>query len=205
MALRLLEVSFSYRGQEGGRELLHRFSLELPEKGILCLSGPSGCGKTTLLRLLAGLEQPEKGQIEGLSGLIPAMAFQEDRLLPWCTVRENVALAAGGERPQEEADTWLLRMELEDEADSFPARLSGGMKRRVALARALAAPAGLLLLDEPFTGLDRPLWERLVPLIAAEGQRRLIVMTTHQEEEAKALSARRLLLDGPPLKIIVNG
>ena len=76
MAIRLIDVDFTYRGDGGEREILRRFSLTLPERGIVCLSGPSGCGKTTLLRLLAGLEEPEGGRIEGLAGLRPAMVFQ---------------------------------------------------------------------------------------------------------------------------------
>lgn len=209
MAIRLIDVDFTYRGDGGEREILRRFSLTLPERGIVCLSGPSGCGKTTLLRLLAGLEEPEGGRIEGLAGLRPAMVFQEDRLLPWCSALENVALAAGGDSPKETAARWLRMVELEGAEALPPAQLSGGMKRRVAIARALASPAELLLLDEPFTGLDRPLWSRIARRLAPQGSDRhkeqggdrLVVAVTHLADEAEALSARRIFLDGPPLAV----
>ena len=119
----------------GEKKVLDGFSFAWPEEGITALSGPSGCGKTTLLRLLAGLQRPERGE-----AVLPGRAtllFQEDRLLPWRTAEQHIADVLPRERRGEAVD-WLALAELEEERDAYPAALSGGMRRRLALARALA-------------------------------------------------------------------
>ncbi|MDY3280165.1 MAG: ATP-binding cassette domain-containing protein, partial [Eubacteriales bacterium] len=115
-----------------GKEVIRGLSLTLPEKGAVALMAPSGFGKTTLLRTLAGLTPLLSGRMTGLDGLQVAFLFQEDRLLPWATARQNVALAGDGET----ADYWLAQMEI-SQPDAWPREMSGGMQRRVALARAL--------------------------------------------------------------------
>ena len=159
--------------------MLRDFSLELPEKGFCCVLGPSGAGKTTLLRLLAGLEEPDSGRIEGCSGPV-SMVFQEDRLLPWETALDNAAL--GGERAR--ARELLRRLGLGDWLDRRPGELSGGMCRRVAIARALAAPAGVFLMDEPLKGLDSQTRALTLKVIRQETRDALLVLVTHQEEDA---------------------
>lgn len=181
-------VSFWY----GEKLVLDRVDLTVPERGITALTGPSGIGKTTVLRLLAGLEQPAAGEVSGIRRGETALLFQEDRLLPWRTVRQNLTDVLPPER-QGEADQWLDLAELEEEGENRPEFLSGGMRRRLALVRALAYARGkrLLLLDEPFTGIDRPRRLRLM-----EGIRALelpVLMVTHGEEEA-ALADQRLFL-----------
>ena len=168
MALALTHVDFAY----GSLPILEDVSLAFPDRGVVCLSGPSGCGKTTLLRLLSGLEQPQRGRIEGLAGRKTAAVFQEDRLLPWMTALDNVALA-----------------------------LPGGLRAnrgRAAIARALAVNADLLLLDEPFTGIDPALRERIAGLLRQRAGSALLVLVTHIEEEARLLGSRILPLS-PPL------
>lgn len=182
----------------GDKTVLEDFSLTLPEKGILCLSGPSGCGKTTLLRVLCGLETPESGTVVG--AVKTAAVFQEDRLLPWFTVEKNLTAVAGMSR--EAALEWLRRMGLEQEGGSKPDDLSGGMRRRVAIARALGAESGLLLLDEPFTGLDAAVRERIYPFIRSAAEQKPVILVTHHPEEAELLGARILRLDGPPLRVL---
>ena len=137
----------------GQRTVLDRFSLTLPETGVTILRGPSGCGKTTLLRLLAGLEQPEEGSISGVAPGETAFLFQEDRLFPWRTARQQLTDVLPRQR-RGEWQKWLSLTELEGEGERYPAQLSGGMARRLALARCLALGGRLYLMDEPFSGVD---------------------------------------------------
>lgn len=184
MSIRLVEVTAGYASQT----VLNRLSFILPERGILHITGPSGCGKTTLLRVLGGLHQPNSGSIEGLGGLRVSMAFQEDRLLPWCTAIENIrCVLKKNEESEKLAFTWLSRMELSDVAQSYPNELSGGMRRRLALARALAYGGDLLLLDEPFNGLDKELRARVAAHIKNAAP--LIVLVSHENEDAALLDA----------------
>lgn len=176
MAIRLADVSLKY----GEKQIFDRFNLTLPEQGLVCFFGPSGCGKTSLLRLLAGLSVPDSGALSGLNSLKPSMVFQENRLLPWLTASENVSLVLP-ECDAVAAHGWLEQVELGAEADKLPRQLSGGMQRRIALARALAYGGDMLLLDEPFTGLDTALAERLLRLIARLYAGKLIVMITHDK------------------------
>ena len=191
MSIRLEQVSFSY----GDTAVLQDVTWRLPSCGVVCLWGPSGCGKTTLLRLLAGLEKPQKGTIDGVFRV--AMAFQEDRLLPWLTALQNVTIIGADESVAQELlqDLGLTVEEMQ----SVPVHLSGGQQRRVALARALAADSDLLLLDEPFNGLDEDTWQSVVPLIAAYAERKPVVLVTHIREQAEALDAALIPLKGTPL------
>ena len=168
---------------------------QLPESGVVCLWGPSGCGKTTLLRLLAGLEKPSSGTVEGANRV--SMVFQEDRLLPWLTALENVTLTGAEESKAAQMLTTLGLTEEEQKA--LPGMLSGGQQRRVALARALAADSDLLLLDEPFNGLDEDTWQSAVPLILAYAQQHPVVLVTHIRAQAEALNARMITLSETPL------
>lgn len=189
-------------GYDPARPVLADFSLALPETGVICLTGPSGCGKTTVLRLLSGLAVPRSGRITGLEGRSAAVVFQEDRLLPWETVWQN-AVTRPDPGHSERARDWLVRLGLHDSLHRRPGELSGGMKRRVAIARALATQADLLLLDEPFTGLDEPAWRRAADLVAtASAPGRLTVLVTHLPEQAEALGAGLVRLDGPPLRLV---
>lgn len=173
--MKLDHVSKSYQG----RTVLRDFSLELPDRGFCCILGPSGAGKTTLLRLMAGLEQPDSGTVTVSAPV--SMVFQEDRLLAHDTVLENAALAADPQRAKE----LLVRLGLAEWLFRRPAALSGGMRRRVAIARALAAPAGVYLMDEPLKGLDRDTRQAVLALIREETRNGLLVLVTHDPEEAR--------------------
>lgn len=173
--MKLDHVSKSYQG----RTVLRDFSLELPDRGFCCILGPSGAGKTTLLRLMAGLEQPDSGTVTVSAPV--SMVFQEDRLLAHDTVLENAALAADPQRAKE----LLVRLGLAEWLFRRPAALSGGMRRRVAIARALAAPAGIYLMDEPLKGLDRDTKQAVLALIREETRNGLLVLVTHDPEEAR--------------------
>lgn len=177
----------------GEKVVLDHFSLELPEKGITALSGPSGCGKTTLLRVLAGLQPVQEGTVTVPQP--PVMLFQENRLLPWRTVERHITDVLPKSR-RGEVSRWLALAELEGEEKQFPAALSGGMGRRLALARALACGGGLFLLDEPFTGVDAPRAARMVERIRQLGVP--VILSSH-EAEVVALCDRVISLKGPPL------
>jgi len=184
-------VNFSYAKNV---PVLENFSLSIPRHTV-CLLGESGCGKTTILRLIAGLENPQSGRIYGAEGRRIAYVFQEDRLLPWLTAAENIALILRGKTAHEESMEWLGRMGMKDHAGKRPAELSGGMKRRVAIARALAAQPELLLLDEPFNGLDNERWMDVAAEITRSSKNgRHIIMITHMEEQADAMGAERIVI-----------
>lgn len=181
MSVAMKKVCFSYDSVS----VLHDWSMELPSNGVVCLWGPSGCGKTTILRLLAGLEKPSAGTVEGVGRV--SMVFQEDRLLPWLTALENVIITGAEVSVAQQV---MLALGLtEEETNAMPTNLSGGQQRRVALARALAADSNLLLLDEPFNGLDEGTWQSVIPLISAYAESRPVVLVTHIREQAEALNA----------------
>ncbi len=192
MSITLKNVSFAY----GATRICENLRWDLPEAGVVCLWGPSGCGKTTLLSLLAELEKPQNGVIKYPSAHKVSMVFQEDRLLPWLTVQQNAALACNNAT---RVDALINAVGLADYADSLPDAISGGQQRRVALIRALAADSDLLLLDEPFTGLDEETKALVLPLIREAAQSRPVVLVTHIAEEAEALNATIIPLDRLPL------
>lgn len=179
--MRCERIQFGYDPE---RPVLTDFSLDLPATGLVVLTGPSGCGKTTVLRLLAGLEEPQAGEITGREGQRVSMVFQEDRLLPWESALANAVTTADG---RQRASEYLRRLGLDGDQHRLPAELSGGMRRRVAIARALAADHDLLLLDEPFTGLDEPAWREAAGLIAEVSAGRPVVLVTHLSAHAEAL------------------
>ena len=167
----------------GDKLVLDRFSLTLPDEGVTVLSGPSGCGKTTLMRCIAGLEQPQSGTISGIAPSETAFLFQEDRLFPWRTVEQHLTDVLPKSR-RGEAGRWLALAGLEAEKTARPSALSGGMKRRLALARALLAPIDALALDEPFTGLDRENRDLALACIRETAGDRLVLLVTHDAADA---------------------
>lgn len=177
----------------GDKQVLSDFSYRFEPGGQYALFGPSGCGKTTLLRVIAGLQKPDRGEVIHAQALRMAFCFQEDRLLPWYTVRENVALAlpCASKKEREKAlriaQTWLDRVGLPDEGDAYPCALSGGMKRRAALARALAFDAPVLLMDEPFRALDETAHEEMLHLVRALAQGKTLILVTHDPRDTEGM------------------
>lgn len=177
--------------------------LTVPAGEILSLVGPSGCGKTTLLRLMAGLENPTRGSVRIEPPAVSAhggiaFVFQQPALLAWRTAIENVELPLqlvrrGSRRDRREhARRWLSEVGLADAMERFPSELSGGMRMRVSIARALVTEPSVLLLDEPFAALDDMLRNQLGQLLLQlwEKRRFTAVMVTHNVAEAILLSHR---------------
>ena len=189
----------------GEETVLKDLSLELFFGRSYCLMAPSGAGKTTLFRILMGLEEPDAGCIElertdsscmtGLARLRISAVFQEDRLLEGLTALQNLRLVTGPRIPSAELRAALLRL-LPEEALAKPvAEFSGGMKRRTAILRALLAPSDLIIMDEPFTGLDRETKLTVMDLIREYTRGKLLLVSTHSEEDVSLLGAELIRLD----------
>ena len=170
----------------GAQAVLSDFSLDLPVGQVSCLMGPSGSGKTTLLNLLMGLVLPDSGSVQTLYP--QSVVFQEDRLLPALTGLGNLRLIKGKGQ-----DASLLRLlgelGLSGEGHKPVRDYSGGMRRRVAIARALAAEYELLLLDEPFKGLDADTRAKTAEVIRRYSQGKTVVLVTHDPQEAELMDA----------------
>ena len=172
--------------------------------GFVALFGPSGCGKTTILNLLAGLDRDFEGEIERKPSDHIAYVFQEPRLLPWLTVEDNLKLVLDdGIDNTDLIDEWLGQMGLLDVRDVYANRLSLGMARRVALARAFVVRPRVLLMDEPFVSLDEPTAERLQHLLleTLDVHPAAVVFVTHSLREAITLADRIVFLTKSPSQI----
>ncbi len=184
------------------------FTIE--DGSFVSIVGPSGCGKSTLLRILAGLIAPTEGEIElrrrDPAHALSAMVFQDHSVFPWKTVRQNVELGLdirrrlNRQQRKERVDYWLEKFFLKDFADAWPNTLSGGMRQRVSIARALAVEPEILLMDEPFASLDAQLRlsMQLELLRLWESDRRTVVFITHSIDEALLLSDRVLVMTARP-------
>lgn len=212
MTLTLQEVSRVFTTEKGETiEALSRISLEIGDQEFICILGPSGCGKTTLLRIIAGLESASSGTIS-INGTIitkpsslMAMIFQEYSLYPWRNVQDNVMLGLEirgmkkAER-EENAKKYLELVGLTGFEHNFPYELSGGMRQRVAVARALAIDPAILLMDEPFGALDAQTRNRmqLELLQIWQKTKKTILFVTHSVDEAVFLADRVVVLTHRP-------
>ena len=210
-AVQLRELSKQF---PGSGLVLDRISLEMPEGELTSLIGPSGCGKTTALKIIAGLIEPSGGQVlvqgQSVTGPGPerALVFQEFALLPWANVLRNVAFGLelrGVPRKEREeiARGYLERVKLAGAEQKYPHQLSGGMRQRVGLARALAVDANIILMDEPFASVDeqtrRQFQEDLLHLLAEE--RKTVIFITHSIEEAVYVSDQIAILTRGPAHV----
>jgi NitT/TauT family transport system ATP-binding protein len=183
--------------------ILYRdFSLTLPQGQISCLLGPSGCGKTSLLNIMARLMPCEGGTLE-----VPhrvSYVFQEPRLLPWLSVKANLIYAQDrtltSHKRKDRAMDMMERVGLSGSEDKYPRELSGGMARRVGLARALLADYDLMLMDEPLASLDQELKESLISLLKEQLQGKTALLVTHDYFTARMLSDSVFVLSNPPVR-----
>ena len=212
MTLNLTEVSRIFTTEKGETvEALSRISLEIRDQEFICILGPSGCGKTTLLLIIAGLESASSGTItlNGATRTQPgsrmAMIFQEYSLYPWRNVQDNVALGLefrGMKKAEREENVkkYLELVGLTGFGHSFPYELSGGMRQRVAVARALAIDPAILLMDEPFGALDAQTRNRMQQelLLIWQKTKKTILFVTHSVDEAVFLADRIVVLTRRP-------
>jgi NitT/TauT family transport system ATP-binding protein len=207
----IVEVRGVSKIYEGGVEALSNITLDFPEGQLTSLLGPSGCGKTTLLKIIAGLIPSTSGEVlvHGQPVVGPgaerAFVFQDFALMPWANVMRNVGFGLelrgiGKSERQAIAEKYIEAVGLRGFEHSYPHELSGGMRQRVGLARALAVDAAVLLMDEPFSAVDeqtrRKFQEDLLLLIARE--RKTFIFVTHSIEEAVYVSDRVVLLSRRP-------
>jgi NitT/TauT family transport system ATP-binding protein len=206
---RRLEVGIKRKSfsaaSRGCLEVLGELSITLAAGEFAALVGPSGCGKTTLLRIIIGLDRDFEGSIQLPADGKLGVVFQEPRLLPWRTVEDNVRLAAP-KASDATLDGLFATLGLAEHRRHFPAELSLGLARRVALARAFAVEPQLLVLDEPFVSLDAALALRLRAELAELVGRRPVItlLVTHSIEEAIALADRIFLLSDSPARILAE-
>lgn len=192
-----------HRSVQGApRVIFQNFALSVPAGWTGALLGPSGCGKTTLLRMVSGLDRDFKGDVTLPGKGRIAYAFQEPRLLAWRNVEQNIRFVAPRLSDRDLAGL-LERFELDGHAKHFPGELSLGLARRVSLARAMAAPADVVLLDEPFASLDDGMRGRIRGEIARQVQATgaTVLLVTHDIEDAHAICGRVFTLAGAPVSL----
>ena len=193
MPLRIDNVSKSF----GKKQIFENFSYEFKDSGIYLISGDSGIGKTTLLRMIAGLDKGFSGKITygGISNV--SFAFQEYRLFPTLSALENVLTATKKDGENEILRARMLLSELgfsEENMHLLPSELSGGMKQRASLARAILKDSPILLLDEPTKELDEGLSKTVLEIIKRESEKRLVLMVTHKKEDIDFLNGTVIYL-----------
>jgi sulfonate transport system ATP-binding protein len=207
MVLEVTDLTLTY----GGEPVVEQIALRVASHQVVSLVGPSGSGKSSVLRAISGLHQPLAGQVQLNVGRSEVgILFQDDALLPWRTALENVALglrARGWRRIERLAasEHWLHRLGLTGLGSRYPGRLSGGQRKRVALAQVLVLKPQLLLLDEPFSALDaivrHRMYQDLLSLVEEQGI--AVLLVTHDLEEALALSDVTYLISaGPRAKVV---
>ncbi len=210
-AVRVVDVTMDFAG---GVRALEDVSFALPKGELTSIIGPSGCGKTTTLKIIAGLIQPTSGEVlvngSPVRGPGPdrAMVFQDFALMPWATVLRNAAFGLELQRvPRKEREAtareYIAKMNLTGFEDHYPHQLSGGMRQRVGLARALAVDADILLMDEPFASVDeqirRKFQEDLLELLSDE--HKTVVFVTHSIEEAVYVSDQVVIMSRGPGRV----
>lgn len=173
----------------GGRKVLDNFSAEIRPGEVICIMGPSGCGKTTLLNILMGFEKADSGSVSGVPALKSAV-FQEDRLCEEFSAAANIRLATGKSADENTIKEHLKELGLDPDEKKPVKEFSGGMKRRIAIIRAVLFHSDILFLDEPFKGLDGVTRKKVIDYVLSNADGRTIIAVTHEQEEYKLLKGR---------------
>lgn len=190
MAVELIHISKHF----DDHVVFSGLNLSFTEGELHCLMGVSGSGKTTLLQLLMGLEKPDTGEIRGMSGKKIAAVFQEDRLIEHFDALRNIKLVCDKQISEQRIVEELKLVGIEEYADKTVNHFSGGMRRRVAIVRALLAKSDILFLDEPFKGLDERLKDQMIEYVKQRTVGKTVILVTHDKDEAQKLQARIILL-----------
>lgn len=180
------------------KELYKEFSYAFPTEGIICLFAPSGYGKTTLFRLMLGLDKPESGRIMGMDNLRTSVVFQEDRLLPWLSGKENLLAVSKDEALCEKL---IEEFGLQEDILKYPDQMSGGIRRQVSIMRALLYDGDVFFLDEPFQAIDVVKREEIITILKKRLRGKLTFFITHHLDEVYAFADCMLILQGTPLQV----
>ncbi|MBI6038016.1 ABC transporter ATP-binding protein [Clostridium perfringens] len=199
MSIKLINIEKNF----GNKKIYDKFSLTFEEGKINCILGKSGCGKSTLLNIIANIEEINSGEIIGVPEKI-AYVFQEDRLIEWNSIYTNMELPLlkfyTKDEREEKIKSILREVELEDYINSYPKELSGGMRQRANIARALLYNGELLLMDEPFKSLDKSSKENIIKIFKKNHleKNNTVIMVTHDINEALSLGDNIFILGGSP-------
>lgn len=203
MSIKLINIEKNF----GNKKIYDKFSLNFEEGKINCILGKSGCGKSTLLNIIANLEEINSGEIIGVPEKI-AYVFQEDRLIEWNSIYTNMELPLlkfyTKDEREEKIKNILREVELEDYINSYPKELSGGMRQRANIARALLYNGELLLMDEPFKSLDKSSKENIIKIFKKNHleKNNTVIMVTHDINEALSLGDNIFILGGSPVSLM---
>lgn len=188
--------------------VLNGLDMCFEEGEITAILGPSGCGKTTLLNIIAGLETADKGEIYGMEQKTPGYLFQEPRLMPWKNAVDNLKFVLPDSMDKslknEICIDMLKKVGLSGFEKQYPSRLSGGMNRRLAIARAFIVNSDILFMDEPFQSLDLKRRQQMIELLKSlwVNQKTTILLVTHDVQEALLLSDKIYILSDKPAKVV---
>ena len=191
----------------GGLKVLDNINISFPKNKTTCILGPSGCGKTTLLNIISGLLDADSGELIGFENEDISFVFQEDRLIPWKNVEDNLAFVLNGKMDKSEIDNiidyYLKLVGLEEYKDYYPRDLSGGMKQRINILRAFICTSKILIMDEPFKSLDMGNKQILIDFFneLMKVENRTCIMVIHDMEEAVELGDRIIILTDKPTRV----
>lgn len=178
----------------GNKIVLNNLNMSIQEGRINCLMGASGIGKTTLVNIIMGLVKPDFGEVMGLQGKQIAAVFQEDRLIEHWNAIKNIELVCGRDITKDRIIQELTKLNLQDDKDKPVKDYSGGMRRRVAIVRAILAQSELLILDEPFRGLDLDLKRKTIEYIKQSTKGKTVIIVTHERDDVALLEANLITL-----------
>ena len=203
MNISIRNLNKSYENEE----IFKNFNLDFYDEKVNCIIGNSGCGKSTLLNIIAGLTEIQNGEISGVSLSDISYVFQEDRLIEWLTVKENLKLALkkyfDNSILDGKVDEILKLVGIYDIKNKYPSALSGGMKQRVNIARAFGKPSKLILMDEPFKSLDYKLKYTIIDEFKnlLNEEKRMVILVTHDLDEAIYFQGNIIVFGNKPVQI----